>query len=121
MADRDRDDQNPLTAPRQHVDIQSPLDDPRAHAAASVADPDELDAEDNRRLRNLRRRILQRPGRRARYLERIYEIDRALYDELCELRKLSPQAFRKRIQHEARRLKLHLFLRHGPRELPPEE
>ncbi|MEQ1564356.1 MAG: hypothetical protein ABMA64_01875 [Myxococcota bacterium] len=119
----DEDDQNPLIAPRARMPILRPIDDPRARETARVDDPEQLDTEDRRRMANLERRVLQRRGRRDRYMAAIREADPALFDELAALRRLSPQAFRKRLQHEVRRLELHGYLQHGPRasaEPPPE-
>lgn len=112
----DDDEQNPLVAPRARMPILRPVDDPRARQVAQVDDPDHLDTEDRRRMANLERRVLQRRGRRDRYMEAIRDADPALFDELAALRKVSPQAFRKRLQHEVRRLGIHVYLEHGPRE-----
>jgi hypothetical protein len=92
-----------------------PLSDPAAHAAAGVADPEHLDGEDRRRLLGYERRALQRPRDRQAYMDKIAELDPALYAELAELRGRSPQAWRKRLQREAHRLDLHRYFEIGPR------
>src|SRR5262245_43953947 len=115
------DDRNPLLEPRVRVAIPLPHDDPRALATAEVSDPEDLDPEDRRRLLSMQRRVLQRIGRRRQYMAEILAVDPALHDELAALRRLSPQAFRKRLQHEARRLGIHVFRWHGPRDLPLDE
>jgi hypothetical protein len=87
--------------------IPDPQDDPRVAAAVDRTPDAPLDLEDRRRLSNLQRRVLQRYARRARYLAAIEAVEPDTHAELVALRAVSPQAFRKRLQHEARRLGLH--------------
>ena len=95
-------------------EIPDPLTDPRARDAAGVTG-DDLDTEDRRRLRSYRRRALQYPREREAYMDRIAELDSGLHTELLALRRLSPQAWRKRLHLEARRLELHTFFGFNPR------
>jgi hypothetical protein len=96
--------------PRQVQPILDPAADPRAANAVDVADLADTDTEDRRRLSNLRRRVLQRFGRRNRYLAAIEAVEPDTHAELLALRSKSPQAYRKRLQHEVRRLGLHGYL-----------
>lgn len=93
--------------------LPDPLEDPKARAAAHV--DGEPDVEDRRRLLSYRRRALQYPREREAYMERIEELDPALFAELTALRAASPQAWRKRLHHEARRLGLHTYFGYPPR------
>lgn len=72
--------------------------DPRARTPALLdADPAEVDTEERRRLGNQRRRYVRRQRFRRRSLERVREIDVAVYEELVALRSTNPQAFRKKL------------------------
>ncbi len=99
--------------------LPDPLEDPKAREAAHVTG-DVLDAEDRRRLRSYRRRPLQYPREREAYMTRIAELDPALHAELTALRGASPQAWRKRLHHEARRLDLHTYFGYSARTADDE-
>ncbi len=84
--------------------------------------PDGLDSEDVRRWRNQRRRRVRRQGRRRRWLEAIRQDNPELAEELEGLRGRNPQAFRKRLVAEARRLDIFDWVqRWSDRDLPPME
>jgi len=59
------------------------------------SDPTTLDTEERRRLRNQRRRYVRRQRYRRGRLQLVAEKDPKYHEELLELRRYNPQAFRK--------------------------